>query len=105
MLVEMSMKGLAVRATLMLALCCVLAGPSVRAADAQPTQPAQEQFVPIDELPPEDQMPAAPLLIVAYAFAWVALLVYLWSIRRRLSGVERELAEVARRASERGRSG
>ena len=105
MLVEMFMKGLVVRATLMLTLCYVLTGPSVRAAYAQPTQPAQAQFVPIDELPPEDQMPAAPLLIVAYAFAWVALLVYLWSIWRRLSGVERALAEVARRVSERGRSG
>ena len=65
------------------------------------TQPAQDEFVPIDELPPEDQLPAAPLLIAAYAFAWIALLIYIWSLWRRLGLVERELADVARRISNR----
>ncbi len=60
-------------------------------------QPGQDEFVPIDELPPEDRLPAAPLLIAAYAFVWLALLTYLWSIWRRLGGIEREIAEVARR--------
>ena len=65
-------------------------------------QPAQqEEFVPIDELPPEDQLPAAPLLVAAYAVAWVAVFGYLWSIWRRLDRVERELAEVARQAANR----
>ena len=85
--------------------CSVLAGPSAVDAYVQPTEPALEQFVPIDELPPEDRMPAAPLLIIAYAFAWVALLGYLWSIWRRLRGVEQELAEVTRRTDERARGG
>ena len=66
-------------------------------------QPAQEEFVPIDELPPEDQLPAAPLLVAAYAVAWVALLGYLWSIWRRLTRVEQELADVARKVAERAR--
>ena len=65
-------------------------------------QPAQqEEFVPIDELPPEDQLPAAPLLVAAYAVAWAAVFGYLWSIWRRLDRVERELAEVARQAANR----
>jgi CcmD family protein len=105
MLVDMSMRGLALRALLILALCCALVGIGERVYAAQPTQPAQEQFLPLDQLPPEDQLAAAPLLIAAYAVIWVLLLLYLWSIRRRLDGVQRELVEVARRVSERGRNG
>ncbi len=104
---DMSMRGLALRALLILALCCGLAGIGERRVyAAQPTPQAQEQFVPLDQLPPpEDQLPAARLLITAYAVVWVLLLLYLWSIRRRLDGVQRELVEVARRVSERGRNG
>lgn len=102
----MSRRGLALRALLILALCCALAGIGGRQVyAAQPTPQAQEQFLPLDQLPPEDQLPAAPLLIAAYSVVWVLLLLYLWSIRRRLDGVQRELVEVARRVSERGRSG
>ena len=44
------------------------------------------------ELPPAHAtLPAAPYLIAAYAFIWVALMVYLWSIWRRLGQVEREM--------------
>ena len=39
----------------------------------------QEEFVPIDQIPPEDQLPAAPLLIAAYAIVWVVVFAYLWS--------------------------
>ena len=60
--------------------------------------PAQEEFIPIDQLPPEDQLPAAPLLITAYAIVWIVVFVYLWSIWRRLLVVEREVAELSRRA-------
>ena len=59
----------------------------------------QEEFVPISELPPEDRLPAAPLLIAAYSFVWVVLLVYLWSIWRRLAKLEKELADFARTVS------
>ena len=58
--------------------------------------PGQSEFVPINELPPSEQLPAAPLLIGAYAFVWVGLLAYLWSIWRRLGKVERELATLAK---------
>lgn len=51
----------------------------------------QSEFVPLSSLPPADQLPAAPLLITAYAFVWVALAIYIWSIWARLGRVEREL--------------
>src|SRR5262245_28094581 len=44
----------------------------------------QSEFVPVNSLPPADQLPAAPLLIAAYAFVWVATLFYVWTIWRRL---------------------
>ena len=44
------------------------------AALQPPTGAAQEGFVPIDQLPPQEQLPAAPLLITAYAFVWVLLM-------------------------------
>jgi CcmD family protein len=60
--------------------------------------PPQSEFVPVSELPQAEQLPAAPLLIIAYAVAWVAILLYFVSMQRRLGKVEQELAAVARRA-------
>jgi CcmD family protein len=67
---------------------------SIVATDQQPDsqQPKQQdEFVPISQLPPQDQLPAAPLLVTAYAFVWVALFGYLVSVARRLSKVQREV--------------
>jgi CcmD family protein len=85
---------------LLLAAVAANTGHAV-AASAQPA--AQEQFVPISELPPEEQLPAPRLLIAAYAFVWVAILTYLWFLWRRLGNVERELADVASRLAEKRR--
>jgi CcmD family protein len=60
--------------------------------------PPQTEFVPVSQLPPGDQLPAAPLLVAAYAFSWVAILLYFVSMQRRLRKVEQELAAVARQA-------
>lgn len=63
----------------------------------QPEQPpAQEEFVPVSELPPEEQLPAAPFLIGAYAIAWLVVILYVWRLWRRLSRVEQELREALR---------
>jgi CcmD family protein len=58
---------------------------------AQPPAEPQEEFVPIDQLPPQDQLPAAPLLVTAYGFVWLALGAYIWSVGRRLGRVQREV--------------
>jgi CcmD family protein len=51
----------------------------------------QEEFVPVSQLPPQDQLPAAPLLVTAYAFVWIALFGYVVSVARRLTKVQREV--------------
>src|SRR5262245_36214039 len=89
-------------------LCVLLAAGSARSAivpltaqDQPPKRPAQDEFVPIDELPPQEQLPAAPLLIAAYSVAWVLVAGYLFSIWRRMGRVEHELAEISRRVQQR----
>jgi CcmD family protein len=83
-----------------IAVAALLAGQAAPfAADLGQPAPAQQEFVPVSELPQAEQLPAAPLLIAAYAFVWVALLAYVWSVRRRLGQVEQELADIARKIS------
>ncbi|HEY0875245.1 MAG TPA: hypothetical protein VGD94_17355 [Vicinamibacterales bacterium] len=80
----------------------LLAGaPAIAMAQTQP--PQQEGFVPVDQLPGQEELPAAPLVAAAYGVAWAAVLIYLFSIWKRLGTVERELADVTRRL-ESGRS-
>jgi CcmD family protein len=69
----------------------------VAAAQQPPTTAAQDGFVPVDESKPQEQLPAAPLVMAAYAVAWVAIFGYVWSLWARLSKVEREIVEVSRR--------
>lgn len=69
-------------------------------AEAAVGQPAQDEFIPLDSVPPEDQLPAAPLLVAAYALLWIAVVGYLWSIWRRMMTVERELSDLSKRTGE-----
>ena len=55
----------------------MLAGVSAAALTMQPPA-GQSEFVPVETLPPGDQLPAAPLLITAYAFVWLATMAYVW---------------------------
>lgn len=70
----------------------------VAAAVVHGQQP-QTGFVPLNELPPSEQIPAAPLVIAAYAFVWIALLFYVWSVWRRLVRVEGELTALEHRVN------
>ncbi|MEK6630345.1 MAG: hypothetical protein AABY89_06395 [Acidobacteriota bacterium] len=80
----------------------MLAGSVVAlGAWSQPPAASQSEFVPVNSLPAVEQLPAAPLVIGAYAFVWVVLLVYLWSIWRRMRKVEQDLAELNRRIAAR----
>ncbi len=75
----------------------VLAGGAGVGAQQQPPPAGQEGFVPVENLPQQEQLPAAPLVMGAYAVAWVAIFGYLWSIWQRLGRVERDILEVSRR--------
>jgi CcmD family protein len=84
------------RAVVLVVLCavliCVVGAAQQPQPAPQPAPPAAtDEFVPISQLPPQDQLPAAPLLISAYAFVWVALFGYLLSVGRRLTKVQSEV--------------
>lgn len=64
--------------------------------------PGQGEFLPIDQLPPSEQLPAAPLLITAYAFVWIAVFFYVWTVWRRLAKVEAEMRVFEKRHAQRG---
>jgi hypothetical protein len=68
----------------------MLAAPAVP-VDAQGQPKQQEQFTPIDQLPPQEQLPAAPLLVGAYAFVLLMLFGYLVMVSRRLSAIQTEV--------------
>ena len=59
--------------------------------------PGQGEFLPVDQLPPSEQLPAAPLLITAYAFVWIAVFFYVWTVWRRLNKVEAEMRVLEKR--------
>ena len=64
---------------------------------------AQDEFVPVTGTPAaaQETIPAQRLVGIAYGFIWVVLFGYVWSVRSRLSRVEREIATVSRRVPER----
>jgi hypothetical protein len=71
---------------------------------AQPPQtPARDQYVPIDQLPPSEQMPSAPFVVAAYSVVWIIAMLYLWSIWRRIGKVEEDMQALARRQKDAGR--
>lgn len=82
-------RGIAFTGVLMLGIAPLLA--------LQPP-PGQEEYLPIDQLPPTEQLPGGVFVVIAYGFIWVALIAYLWSIWRRLSKVESEMHALQRRA-------
>jgi CcmD family protein len=82
--------------TLLAALVAIPAArPSTAMAANQPQPP--KEFVPVDEVPPGEQIPAINMVAAAYGFVWVAVLVYVWSIAKRLKQVESELADLETR--------
>jgi CcmD family protein len=85
-------------------LRAALLGVVLMAAPAAAQQPAprppaaQDEFVPVQDLPDSEKLPAAPYLIAAYTIVWVVLLGYVWSLWRRLSQVEQELKQAVQSA-------
>jgi CcmD family protein len=72
----------------------VLLGGTAPALAQPPSQ--QNEFVPMREVPPEEQIPAPTMVGAAYGFAWVAILGYVFVLVRRVAKVEQELAALER---------
>ena len=79
----------------MVVLLLVL-GPSVVPAAVHAQEPAEQQgaFVPAESLPQRERMPAAPLLISAYAFVLLALFAYVVSLSRRIGAVNADISRL-----------
>jgi len=54
-------------------------------------QPGQSEFKPVTEVPASEQLPSAPLVLTAYAFVWLAFMLYVWLMWRKLGKVDQEL--------------
>jgi CcmD family protein len=87
---------------LVLVVVLVLVAGALALAQPPQAPPAvPDGFVPVNALPQAEQLPAAPMVIAAYAVVWVVLVGYLWMLWRRLSRIERELADLNRRVQDR----
>jgi hypothetical protein len=75
-----------------LASGCV-AAPAVTFAQQPPVE-QQDEFVPATSLPQREQVPAAPLLIGAYAFVLLALFAYILSVSRRVGAVRADISRL-----------
>jgi hypothetical protein len=64
---------------------------------AQQPEPARDQYLPIDKLPPSERMPSAPFVIAAYAIIWVVAMFYMWTIWQRAGKVEADMQVLERR--------
>jgi hypothetical protein len=65
--------------------------------------PGQTEFVPLNELPPSEQLPAAPLLVTAYSVFLILMVFYVWTVWVRLSKVEAEMRTLEQRTMNHGR--
>ena len=79
----------------------LVAGAIVLAQPPQAPPVTPDGFVPVNSLPQAEQLPAAPMVVAAYSVVWVVLIAYIWMLWRRLSKVERELADLTRRVQDR----
>jgi CcmD family protein len=80
------------------ALCVATLLLSAPVAYAAQPQPTVDEFVPMEEVPASEQIPAINLVAAAYGFVWVVVVGYVWSLGRRLQKAETEIAALERRA-------
>jgi CcmD family protein len=73
-------------------------------AQSPEQQKQQEEFTPVDQLPPQEQLPAAPLLVGAYTFVLLMLFGYMLMVSRRLTVIQREVDRLDSDLKRTGRS-
>lgn len=57
---------------------------------------ARDEYVPVYDLPPDEALPAAPMVIGAYAFVWVAFVAYVLTLVNRARKIEADLRALER---------
>ena len=84
-------------------VCCVIAlvlgaGPAAMgsAAAQPPSEAAMDEYVPVADLPPDEQLPAVPLVLIAYGVFWAGVLVYVGTLWRKLGAVQKEMETLKR---------
>lgn len=95
----------ALRAALLATILCLPAvvvaaqepASSPASAPAQRPTAAQDGFVPVSQLPPTEELAPGPLVLGAYGFIWVAVLIYVWSLARRLNAVQKDFDSLSKR--------
>jgi CcmD family protein len=70
------------------------------AAQQPPRPPPQDEYVPLDKLPPQQELPAAPMVVAAYSFVWIAFLGYMFLLVKRVQRVEADLRELEQRSKQ-----
>ena len=78
-----------------LAFSLFMLSAAVGAQGTAPSGPKDDDtFVAAKPGEGTEQLPATPLVFGAYAVVWVGLLLYVFSLWRRIQRTDRELAEV-----------
>ena len=75
-------------------LAALAAVPCAARAQQPPAPRPPADFVPVENAPPGEQIPAMPLLGAAYGLIWVGVFGYVWSLTRRMRKVEAEIAQL-----------
>jgi CcmD family protein len=75
----------------------LMAAPVAPVVFAAQPKPSADEFVPMEEVPPEEQIPALNLVAAAYGFVWIVVVGYVWSLGRRLQKAEGEIAALEQR--------
>ena len=81
----------------------MLCGAGAVPLGAQPPEP-QDEFRPVGNNPAPEQIPAAPLLIGAYAVVLGGLFAYVVGLSRRLGAVRHDIERLEGEIKRRGRS-
>jgi CcmD family protein len=76
-------------------LAALVAVPAISVSAEQPQPP--KEFVPVDDIPQGEQIPAINLVAAAYGFVWIVVMGYVWSLARRQKQIESELTALESR--------
>jgi hypothetical protein len=87
----------------LLVMLALQAAVPTAAVQPPPKPAAVDGFVPVTDAQQQEELPSPPLLMSAYAVAWIAVFGWAWTIWTRLGRVEHDIVDARRRAETGGR--